>query len=48
MTVAGWILLGVSWAAIATLVTFCLGRILRAGPLVGGSGEPDDRPQDGQ
>ena len=45
MTVAGWFLLVASWVAIGTLVAFCLGRILRAGPLTGGRDDEGDRPQ---
>ncbi len=45
MTLAGWILLLASWVAIGTLVVFCMGRVLRAGPLSGGSDDEEDRPQ---
>jgi hypothetical protein len=30
METAGWLLLGVSWGTITTLVVFCLVRVLRA------------------
>ncbi len=42
MTVAGWILLLASWAVIGTTVAFCLGRVLRAGPLSDGRGGGSD------